>query len=150
MYSILCGPLLLRPSTLPHNTCFCIPFFLQMCPTNLICFSLMALLGIFLYIAISITSALDFFSVHDILNILQRSDSSEAYTLLSASLLSVHHSHPNKRTDQTNALSVSILVLMVMFLFVYLIFIFLKVSLAITTSFFISTLHYVLSYIPDI
>ena len=70
MYLILCRPGLLRPSTLPHSMCFSIPFFLQMCPKNFICLSLMIFISDLLYIAISITSVLSFFSVHDILNIL--------------------------------------------------------------------------------
>ena len=138
MYLILCRPRLLRPSTLPHSICFSIPFFLQMCPKNFICLSLMILISDLLYIAISITFVLSFFSVHDILNILRRNHSSAASSLLSVSLFSVQHSHPYKRTDQTYALSVLILVLMVMFLFVNIIFIFLKVSLAIAILFFIS------------
>ena len=66
MYLTLCRPLLLRPSTLPHSICFSIPFFLQMCPKNFICLSLMILMSYLLYIAISITSVLSFSSVHDI------------------------------------------------------------------------------------
>ena len=110
MYLILCRPLLLRPSILPHSTCFSIPFFLQMCPKNFICLSLMILIRDLLYIAISITSMLDFFSVHDILNILRRNYSSAASSLFFVSLFNVQHSHPYKRTDQTYALSVLILV----------------------------------------
>ena len=139
MYLIPCRPRLLRPSTLPYSICFSIPFFLQMYPKNFICLSLMILISDLLYIAISITSVLSFFSVHDILNILRRNYSSAASSVLSVSLFSVQHSHPYKRTDQTYALSVLILVLMVMFLFVNIVFIFLNVSLAIATLFFIST-----------
>ena len=54
-----------------------------------------------LCIAISITSVLDVFSVHDILNILQRKHSSAASSILSVSLFTVQNSHPYKRTDQT-------------------------------------------------
>ena len=88
----------------------------------------MAFIRNLLYIAISITSVLDFSSVRDILNILRRNHSSAASNLLSVSLFSVQHSHPYKRTDQTFALSVLILMLIVMFLFVNMIFISLKVS----------------------
>ena len=138
MYLILCCPMPLRPSTLPHSICFSIPFFQQMCPRNVICLSLMILISDLSYIAISITFVLDFFSVHDILNILRRNHSSAASSLLSVSLFSVQLSHPHERTDQTYALRVLILVLMVMLLFVNMVFIFLKVSLAIAILFFIS------------
>ena len=81
---------------------------------------------------------LDFFSVHDSLNILRRNHSSAAFRFLSVSLFSVQHSNPYKRTDQTYTLSVLILALMLMLLFVNMVYIFLKVSLAIVILFFIS------------
>ena len=134
MYLILCRPLLLCPSTLPHSICFSIQFFLQMCLKTFICLSYDSYQQSFIH-GLFHNLCVRFFSVHDVLNVPRRDHSSAASSLLSASLFNVQYSHPYKRTDQTYALSALILVFMVMFLFVNMVFIFPKVFLAITIFF---------------
>ena len=89
-------PLLLVPQILPSNICS-----VYMPKKLYLSFSdgFESLSMGLSYLAISITSLFDFFSVHDILSFLLMYHICAASSLLSRSFVSVQHSHTCKRMD---------------------------------------------------